>query len=79
MWLGTTAFAPTVAPLLIDGPVEHDAARAGEGLVLEGAPLEVGQVADDAAVADDGGEPGTGVDRRCRPGWTYREPTVMVP
>ena len=45
-----------------DGVVQDDAARAGQRLVLEGAALEVGEVADDAAVADDGGEARAGVD-----------------
>ena len=44
--------------------MEDDAARTGQGLVLERAPLQVGQVADDAAVADDGREPRAGVDDR---------------
>ena len=38
MWLGTTALAPTVAPRADDGPVQDDAARAGQRLVLERAP-----------------------------------------
>ena len=45
-----------------DGPMEDHAAGAGQRLVLERAPLQVGQVADDATVADDRREAG--------PAWT---------
>ena len=64
MLFGTTALAPTVAPAADDGVVQHDAARARQRLVLEGAALEVREVPDDAAVADDGGEARPGVDHR---------------
>ena len=64
MSLGTTALAPTVAPGADDGVMEHHRSRSDQRVVLEGAPLEVGQVADHATVADDGGEPGAGVDDR---------------
>ena len=46
------------------GPVQDDAARPGQRVVLERASLEVGQVPDHAAVADDGGETRAGVDDR---------------
>src|ERR1700722_16168872 len=47
-----------------DSPMEDDAAEAGQRLVLEGAPFEVRQVADDATVADDRRETRPGVDDR---------------
>ena len=61
------------------GPMEDDAARAGQRFVLEGAALQVGQVSDHAAVADDGGESGAGVDDGAVLDGGTRAPTVMVP
>ena len=44
-----------------DGPMENDAPRSGQRLIFESAALQMGQVSDDAAVADDGGESRTGM------------------
>ena len=53
MPLGTTAPAPTSAPGAHDRPVQHDRAGADERAVLDGAALEVREVADRAVGADD--------------------------
>ena len=81
-WLGTTALAPTVAPLTDDGPMEDDAPRSGQRLIFESAAFQVSQVSDNAAVADDGGESRSGMhdgavlDGRSRP---HRDGSVVAP
>ena len=61
-----------------DGPVQHDAAGAGQRLVLERAALQMGQMADHAAVADHGREARARVDDRAVLNGRAT-PTVIVP
>ena len=62
MPFGTSALAPTSGVGAHHRPVQHDRVRADERAVLDGAALEVREVADDAVVADDGGQLGGAVD-----------------
>ena len=51
-------------PVSDQGVVENHRSGADQTLVLQHAPFEMSQMADDAAVADHGGEPRSGVDDR---------------
>ena len=62
MLLGTTALAPTVAPWPTTAQCSTTLPDPARRLVLEDAALEMGEMADDAAVTDDGGEAGPGMD-----------------